>query len=94
MKNEMTEKNKNITLLANRRFLKRTFDSNDICNNNIVYNNNFNSNNNNNNNNNNNLNNMNNNFSKNINYSFNRIAHSIIYIHLCIIFLFIYTNDI
>jgi hypothetical protein len=35
MKNEMTEKNKNITLLANRRFLIRTYDPNDICNNHI-----------------------------------------------------------
>ena len=32
MKNEITEKNKNITLLANRRFLIRTYDPNDICN--------------------------------------------------------------
>ena len=90
MKNEITEKNKNITLLANRRFLKRTYDSNDICNNNVVCNNNYS----NNNYSNNNSNNMNNNFSKNINYSFNRISHSIIYIHLCIIFLFIYTHNI
>lgn len=80
MKNEITEKNKNITLLANRRFLKRTYNSNDICNNNVVSNNNYS--------------NMNNNNLKNINYSFNRISHSIIYIHLCIILLFIYTNDI
>jgi hypothetical protein len=35
MKNEITEKNKNVTLLANRRFLKREFDTNDICNVNI-----------------------------------------------------------
>ena len=31
MKNEITEKNKNITLLANRRFLKREYDPNDVC---------------------------------------------------------------
>jgi hypothetical protein len=42
MKNEMTEKNKNVTLLANRRFLIRTYDSNDICNNHIPKPSNFN----------------------------------------------------